>query len=129
MELNQLFKCNVCGNIVELVNLGGGTLVCCQKPMEELVAKTTDEGTEKHLPVLEETESGVLVKVGSVPHPMDEDHYIVWIEIVTTDSKVYRHYLKPTHPPQTRFVLSSKNVKLVRSYCNVHGLWQLSVNG
>lgn len=128
MELNQLNKCNVCGNIVELVNLGNGQLVCCQKPMEELVPKITDEGTEKHLPVLEDTESGILVKVGSVPHPMDDDHYIVWIEVVTTDSKVYRHYLKPTHPPQTRFVLSSKNVKQIRAYCNLHGLWQLSVN-
>jgi len=123
MELNQLNKCNVCGNIVELVNLGNGQLVCCQKPMEELVPKATDEGTEKHLPVLEDTESGILVKVGSIPHPMDDDHYIVWIEVVTTDLKVYRHYLKPTHPPQTRFVLSSKNVKQIRAYCNIHGLW------
>ena len=123
MELNQINKCNVCGNTIELVNLGNGQLVCCQKPMEELVPKITDEGTEKHLPVLEDTESGILVKVGSIPHPMDDDHYIVWIEVVTTDSKVYRHYLKPTHPPQTRFVLSSKNVKQIRAYCNLHGLW------
>ena len=126
MELNQIYKCNVCGNTVELVNVGGGTLVCCDQSMEALLAKTTDEGTEKHLPILEETESGILVKVGSVLHPMDESHYIVWIEAVTTDLKVYRHYLKPTHPPQARFVLSLKNIKQIRAYCNVHGLWQMT---
>lgn len=124
MELNQIYKCNVCGNMIELVNVGGGTLVCCGQSMEALVPKTTDEGTEKHLPVLEETESGVLVKIGAVPHPMEEEHFIKWIEVITTDSKVYRHYLLPNHPPQARLILSPKNIKQIRAFCNVHGLWQ-----
>lgn len=123
MELNQVYFCSVCGNLVELTKVGGGDLVCCGKNMDLLNPKTEDKGNEKHLPIVEATTAGITVTVGEKPHPMDEDHYIVWIEAVTTDDKVYRHYLKPTHPPHTRFSLSDANVKQVRIYCNVHGLW------
>ena len=123
MELNQVYYCQVCSNLVELTQVGGGDLVCCGQNMTLLTAKTIEEGKEKHLPIVEASSAGITVTVSSTLHPMDDKHHIVWIEALTTDDKVYRHHLKPTHPPHTRFSLSEANIKQVRIYCNIHGLW------
>lgn len=121
-ELSQIYKCNVCGNIVEVLHTGAGELVCCGQPMELMEAKTEDQGKEKHVPVVEHTEEAIRVKVGEVPHPMEEKHYIEWIEIIS-DGKVYREYLKPGEIPDAVFYLKADKVK-ARIYCNVHGLWE-----
>ena len=120
-EQKQVYKCNVCGNIVEVLHAGAGELVCCGQPMELLKEKTEDAGQEKHVPVIEKTASGVKVKVGSVPHPMEEKHYIEWIEIIA-DGKVYRKFLKPGDNPEAEFEIRAEKIK-TREYCNVHGLW------
>ena len=121
-ELRQIYRCNVCGNIVEVLHAGVGTLVCCGQPMELLTEKTEDAGLEKHVPVIEKTETGYLVKVGSVPHPMEEKHYIEWIELVT-DGKSCRKFLKPDEKPETLFEVKAEKV-WAREYCNIHGLWK-----
>ena len=121
-ELNQIYKCNICGNIVEMVHNGAGELVCCGAPMEHLHAKTEDEGVEKHKPVIERTDIGVIVRIGEVPHPMVSEHYIEWIE-VTTEHRVYRKYLEPGSEPQAEFCLEAEHIT-ARAYCNVHGLWK-----
>lgn len=120
-EKNQIYKCNVCGHIVEIFHPGAGTLVCCDQPMELLKEKTEDEGREKHVPVIEKTASGIKVKVGSVPHPMEEKHYIEWIEIIA-DGKSCRKFLKPGDAPEAEFDVSGESI-VVREYCNIHGLW------
>jgi len=121
-QLKQIYKCSICGNIVEVIHASGGELVCCGKPMELLVEKTQDLGFEKHVPVVEKTEQGILVKVGSIPHPMEEAHYIEWIEIIA-DGKYCRKFLKPGDKPEALFEISAKEV-VVREYCNIHGLWK-----
>lgn len=121
-EQKQVYKCNICGNVVEVVYAGGGELVCCGKPMELLKEKNQDEGQEKHVPVIEKTETGIKVKVGSIPHPMEEKHYIAWIE-VTADNKSYRKFLKSGNKPEAEFEINSENIE-ARDYCNVHGLWK-----
>ena len=121
-QLKQIYKCSVCGNIVEVIHASGGELVCCGKPMELLAEKTQDLGFEKHVPVVEKTEQGILVKVGSIPHPMEEAHYIEWIEIIA-DGKYCRKFLKPGDKPEALFEISAKEV-VVREYCNIHGLWK-----
>jgi len=118
----EVYKCNLCGNIVEVLHPGVGKLVCCGQPMELLEEKTEDVGREKHVPVIEETEKGIRVKVGSVPHPMEEKHYIEWIEVIA-NGKVYRKFLKPGEKPEAEFSVSGKVV--AREYCNIHGLWKL----
>ena len=120
--MNKIYKCNICGNIVELLHVGGGELVCCGKPMELLLEKTNDEGMEKHVPVIEQTENGIIVKVGSVSHPMEEAHYIEWIEI-NFDGKVGKKYLHPGEKPEAEFDIKPERIT-VRCYCNVHGLWK-----
>jgi superoxide reductase len=123
IEKNQIYKCSVCGNIVEVINAGGGTLVCCGKNMELQEAKDLEaEGKEKHVPVIEKTATGYKIKVGSVPHPMEEAHYIQWIEIIA-DEQSYKTFLKPGQTPEAKFCLSTKKIN-VRIYCNIHGLWQ-----
>ncbi len=122
MEVNQVYKCSVCGNMVEALHVGGGTLSCCGKPMEALSEKTSDQGMEKHVPVVEKTASGYKVKVGSIPHPMEAAHYIQWIELIA-DGEVHRKFLKPGIPPEAEFKCSAKNV-FAREYCNIHGLWR-----
>jgi len=121
-QLKQIYKCSICGNIVEVIHASGGELVCCGKPMELLVEKTQDLGYEKHVPVIEKTEKGILVKVGSISHPMEETHYIEWIEIIA-DGKYCRKFLKPGDKPEALFEISAKEV-VVREYCNIHGLWK-----
>jgi len=121
-ELNQIYKCNICGNMVEMVHAGAGELVCCGQPMELLQAKSEDEGQEKHVPVVEKTSNGVKVKIGSVPHPMEEKHFIEWVEIIV-DGKVYRKFLKPGELPEAEFCVKAEEIE-AREYCNVHGLWK-----
>ena len=121
-ELNQIYKCNICGNVVQVLHTGVGELVCCGQPMELLKEKTEDEGLEKHVPVIEKTENGVKVRVGSVPHPMEEKHYIEWIEIIV-DGRSYRKFLKPGDAPEAEFEIKAENIT-AREYCNVHGLWK-----
>ena len=123
-EINQIYKCNLCGNIAELVHNGAGQLVCCGQSMELLVAKNNDVGLEKHLPVIEKTEKGISVKVGSIPHPMEEAHFIEFIEIIA-DNKIYRKFLKPGEEAIANFDIVADNVQ-ARAYCNVHGLWQFN---
>jgi superoxide reductase len=118
----QIYKCEICGNIVEMVHEGQGELVCCGEPMKLLDEKTADATTEKHVPVIEETDSGYKVKVGSVPHPMEEKHFIEWIELIA-DGKAYRQFLKPGEAPEAEFCLKASQIT-AREHCNVHGLWK-----
>ena len=118
----EIYKCKVCGNIVEVLHGGVGELVCCGQPMENLIAKTADEGKEKHVPVIEKIDGGYKVKVGSVPHPMEEKHYIEWIELLA-DGKAYRQFLEPGTVPEAMFNVKADSVS-AREHCNVHGLWK-----
>lgn len=130
--LNQIYKCNICGNIVEMVHVGGGELVCCGAPMELKKENVEDAAQEKsadtkvmadkHVPVIKKTVKGVLVKIGSVPHPMEEKHYIEWIEVIM-DGKSYKEFLKPDSEPQAEFCVKGNNIT-ARAYCNLHGLWK-----
>jgi superoxide reductase len=120
----EVYKCNICGNIIEVLFAGGGTLVCCGQSMELMKEKTKDQGFEKHVPVIEKTKSGVKVKVGSVPHPMESGHYIQWIELIT-DGAVHRKFLKPGEKPEAEFCICTQPKKMsAREYCNIHGLWK-----
>ena len=119
----EVYKCMVCGNIVEVLHGGAGELVCCGEPMKNLVAKAADEGREKHVPVIEKTKTGFKVKVGSIAHPMEEKHYIEWIEILA-DGKAYREFLNPGDAPEAVFDVTADKVA-AREYCNVHGLWKV----
>ena len=121
-EKLQIYKCEICGNIVEVLHGGDGELVCCGQPMKNLAAKTADVGKEKHVPVIEKIAGGIKVKVGSVPHPMEEKHYIEWIEVIA-DGKAYRQFLKPGEAPEAIFKIEAKTIT-AREYCNVHGLWE-----
>ena len=118
----EIYKCMVCGNIVEVLHGGQGELVCCGRPMTKLVAKTADEGKEKHVPVIEKTATGIKVKVGSVAHPMEENHFIEWVEILA-DGKVYRQFLDPGQAPEAVFAVQAEDVT-AREHCNKHGLWE-----
>lgn len=118
----EVYKCAVCGNIVEVIHGGVGDLVCCGKPMELLDEKTADAATEKHVPVIEKIDGGYKVKVGSVPHPMQEEHYIEWIELLA-DGKAYRQFLSAGDAPEAIFNVEADSVG-AREYCNVHGLWK-----
>ena len=118
----QVYKCSLCGNIVEVVHGGDGELVCCGEPMKLMKENTVDAAKEKHVPVVEKVAGGYKVKVGSVPHPMEDKHYIEWIELVA-DGKVYRQFLKPGQAPEAVFTIDAKNVS-AREYCNLHGLWK-----
>jgi superoxide reductase len=118
----QIYKCEICGNIVEVLHEGAGELVCCGQPMKLLVANTVDAAKEKHVPVIEKTASGVTVKVGSVTHPMEEKHYIEWIEIIA-DGKAFRQFLKPGDAPEAVFEIKANKIE-AREHCNLHGLWK-----
>jgi superoxide reductase len=121
-ERLQVFKCDVCGHIVEVLHEGQGELVCCKQPMKLLVEGSVDAALEKHVPVIEKIAGGIKVKVGSVPHPMEEEHYIEWIEIIA-DGKAYRQFLKPGEAPEATFNIDAEQVT-AREYCNLHGLWK-----
>lgn len=121
-EMNGVYRCNQCGNIVFVVNSGGGDLVCCGENMELLKENTTDAAQEKHVPVIEKTDAGYKVKVGSVAHPMEDKHYIQWIELIA-DGVSYWSFLAPGDAPEAEFCIQASNVN-AREYCNLHGLWK-----
>ena len=121
-KLLEVYKCEVCGNVVEVVYASAGELVCCGKPMKLMVENTVDAAKEKHVPVIESCgDKCVKVRVGSVTHPMEEKHYIQWIEVIA-DGKAYRQFLKPGEEPVATFNVETKQLR-AREYCNLHGLW------
>ena len=124
-EKNEVYRCNICGNMVEVLHIGTGKLICCENPMELLNEKEEGTGPEKHLPVIEETEKGVKVKVGSTPHPMEENHCIEWVELIA-DNQVYRKILRPGDMPEAEFDIKLKDISQIglREYCSIHGLWK-----
>ena len=121
-ERLQIYKCEVCGNIVEVLHSGEGELVCCGQPMKLFVENTVDAAKEKHVPVLEKTDASFKIKVGSVAHPMEEKHYIEWIELIA-DGKAYRQFLQPGDTPEALFNIEAEKIT-AREYCNIHGLWR-----
>jgi superoxide reductase len=121
-ERLEVYKCEACGNIVEVLHGGGGELVCCGEAMQLLVENTVDAAKEKHVPVVEQVDGGVKVSVGSVAHPMEEKHYIEWIEIIA-DGVSYKKFFKPGDVPEAVFNVSATTIT-AREYCNIHGLWK-----
>jgi len=122
-KVQEIYKCNICGNIIEVLHAGPGQLVCCGKPMEKQQEMTQDASTEKHVPYIEKTDKGILVKVGqNQSHPMEEKHYIEWIQLLA-DGTSMRKYLKPGDKPEAVFHITANSVE-AREYCNVHGLWK-----
>ena len=118
----QIYKCEVCGNIVEVIHEGEGDLVCCDEPMKLMEENSVDAALEKHVPVIEKTDDGIKIKVGSVPHPMTEEHYIEWIELIA-DGRAYRQFLNPGDEPEAVFKVEAQSIT-AREYCNLHGLWK-----
>lgn len=121
-DLLEIYKCDICGNIVEMVHGGMGELICCGQPMNLMDEKTADYTVEKHVPVVGQTDHGIKVTVGSTLHPMEENHFIEWIEVIA-GGKAYREFLKPGMAPEATFCISGE-ITSVREYCNVHGLWK-----
>ena len=121
-ERFQVYKCSVCGNIVEVLFVGGGELVCCGVPMILQAENTVEASKEKHVPVIEKASGGIKIKVGSIAHPMEDKHYIQWVQAIVGD-KSYREFLKPGGLPEAFFPVTAENV-VAREYCNLHGLWK-----
>jgi len=121
-EKLEVYKCEICGNIIEVLHGGEGELACCGQPMIQMVENTVDAAKEKHVPVIEKVEGGVKVKVGDVAHPMEEKHWIEWIEIIA-DGKAYRQFLNPGEAPEAIFNVEAEQIT-AREYCNIHGLWK-----
>jgi len=121
--INAIYKCELCGNIVEVLHAGDGELVCCGKPMKKIVENTVDAAKEKHVPVIEKTADGYTVSVGAVAHPMEEKHFIEWIELIA-DGASYRKFLNPGDSPVAKFSLAAAATVTAREYCNLHGLWK-----
>jgi len=121
-ERMQVYRCDACGNIVEVLHGGGGELVCCGEPMELQTENTVDAAKEKHVPVIEKIAGGFKVKVGSAPHPMEEKHYIEWVQLIEGD-RAWRIFLKPGMAPQAEFEIKADKV-VAREYCNLHRLWK-----
>jgi superoxide reductase len=119
----EVYKCEVCGNIVEIIHDGKGELVCCGQQMKLYKENTVDAAKEKHVPLIEKTADGFKVKVGSVTHPMEEKHFIEWIELIA-DGIAYRRFLKPGDAPEAEFCIDATRVS-AREYCNLHGLWKV----
>jgi len=118
----QVYQCNMCGNITEVLHAGAGTLVCCGQPMVLHEENTKDASTEKHVPVIEKIEGGYKVTVGDVLHPMEDDHYIEWIELIS-ENQILRKYLAPGQKPEAVFYTKETDV-YAREFCNLHGLWK-----
>jgi len=122
-KLNDIYRCNVCGNMVEIVKESVGELICCNQPMELLEERQLDVGPEKHIPIIEKDGDKIVVKVGEVPHPMVEEHHICFVELFFGD-KIYREFLDDGDEPKAIFEVCADVDKLrARGYCNVHGLW------
>jgi len=123
VKIKEIYKCEICGNIIEIIHAGKGLLVCCSQEMSLVDEKTEDSAIEKHVPYIEKTKKGILVKIGqNQDHPMTEDHYIEWIQVVA-NNKSYRKFLNPDDKPQAEFEINEDNI-IAREYCNVHGLWK-----
>jgi superoxide reductase len=120
-KLNEVYKCEICGNIVEVLHAGPAALNCCNQEMTLMTENTVDAAVEKHVPVINVGADNITVKVGSVAHPMQDDHYIEWIELVA-DGKVYRQNLQPGEAPEATFPVIAQSVT-AREYCNLHGHW------
>jgi len=117
----EIYKCEICGNVVEVLHGSVGQLVCCGQPMKLMETKKEEEGYEKHLPVIEKQDDKIKVKVGSIPHPMEGEHFIEIIEVITKDNRILRKYLKPGEAPEAEFEVGG--IKEAREYCTIHGLW------
>jgi superoxide reductase len=124
-KVNEIYKCDICGNIVEILHSGVGEIICCNEPMKLLVAGEIDAAREKHVPVIEKEADGYRVKVGSVAHPMEEKHFIEFIELLTGDGRICRQALTPGAAPEAFFAIDADQVT-AREYCNIHGLWKAS---
>ncbi len=122
-QLREVYKCEICGHIVEILHSSGGTLVCCGEEMKHLIENTKEAATEKHIPVVSKLEDGIHVKVGEIEHPMLPEHFIEWIE-VHTPTRVYRKNLKPGDKPEAIFKIDEEII-FAREYCNLHGLWKV----
>lgn len=122
----EIYRCNVCGNIIEVLTVGGGELVCCGQSMELLKSNETDAALEKHVPFIEKIDAGYRVRVGEIEHPMTEAHFIEWISL-ETKNKVYRKFLKPGEKPVAEFKISEKAIQ-AKCYCNLHSLWRKKIN-
>ncbi len=122
-EKRQIYKCPHCGSVFELLHAGVGPATCCGETLEPMTEKTADAGFEKHVPVVDVSDGSANIEVGSVPHPMEPDHYIEWIE-VSDGTNVYRHFLKPGQDPKASFCLVGNEIKRARELCSVHGLWK-----
>lgn len=121
-KINEIYKCTVCGNIVEVLHPGDGELVCCGESMGLVTGNTVDAAKEKHVPVITKVSDGYKVTVGSVAHPMEVQHFIEWIELVA-DGRIYRQNLEPGNAPEATFCIKADKVS-AREYCNIHGLWK-----
>lgn len=117
-----IYKCGICGNLVEVIDAGKGDLVCCGEPMTLITENTVEASKEKHIPVIEKTADVYIVKVGSIPHPMEEKHFIEWIS-VCADNRTYRKFLKPGDAPEATFCIKADKI-VAHAYCNIHGLWK-----
>lgn len=122
IEKFQVYKCQLCGNIVGVLFAGGGELVCCGKPMNQQEEKAADQGMEKHVPFIQKEGKRMTVTVGETEHPMTDEHYIMWIDTITDEAES-RKYLKPGEKPERSFCHKSE-LKKVRAFCNIHGLWK-----
>jgi len=118
----EVYKCTLCGNMVEVIHQGEGELVCCGQPMNLLMENSVEAAQEKHVPVVEKIDGGFKVTVGSVPHPMEEKHFIEWVELIA-DGKAYRQFLNPGDAPEAVFAIDAESVT-AREHCNLHGLWK-----
>lgn len=130
---NQIYKCDICGNTTNILHVGVGEMVCCDQPMILQIEKSSDAGKEKHLPVIKDLpenvcrgKDGVVINIGEIKHPMNDEHYIEWIELVSIDNKVGRRFLKPGDKPEVEFY-TRDDIREVRAYCNIHGLWKLAI--
>jgi superoxide reductase len=124
-KLNAIYKCEICGNVVSVIEEGKGDLICCGQPMKLLEEKTKEqEGNEKHVPIIEVNENKVTVKVGSVPHPMEKEHYIELIQLIEDGNIVIGKRLKPGDEPKAGFCLENTENLKARILCNIHGLWK-----
>ena len=122
-KLREIYKCEICGNIIEVIHEGVGSLICCGEEMKLLEEKNDDSSVEKHVPYIQKTMSGILVKIGQKQdHPMTDEHYIEWIQVIS-DGVAYRKFLKPGDKPEAEFSIEADNVS-AREYCNKHGLWK-----
>lgn len=123
-EEKQVYRCNICGNMVEVLHLGTGKLVCCGNRMQLLEEKREGLGPQKHIPVIEQIDNGVKIKIGETEHPMEENHCVEWVELVTDDA-VYRKVFKPGEKPEAEFNIDLADINSVsaREYCSIHGLW------